>query len=200
MSPRPGLADRSPGRLPGMGPVPGRRPDLDPPVLLGTPVHYDAHAPVRLSGPAADDLDEHLHRFGPRPASAGADGDRLLRVLERIGLTGRGGAHFAAVRKWRTVLEAGGGGVVVANGAEGEPGSAKDAALLQNRTHLILDGLACATEAVAATRAVVWLHAGAHTTHRAVLRALAQRRAAGLPDRLPDLQAQAVLLGGCGGT
>jgi NADH:ubiquinone oxidoreductase subunit F (NADH-binding) len=185
VSPRSGLADRSRGHIPGPGPA-TRALDVDPPALLDAAVQYDANAPVRLSGPAPDDLDEHLLRYGPRPGSAGHAGDHLLHTLERIGLTGRGGGHFAAARKWRTVVEAGGGGVVVANGAEGEPASAKDAALLQHRPHLVLDGLACAAEAVAATRAVVWLHAGADTTRRAVLRALAERRAAGHTD--PDVE------------
>jgi ferredoxin len=149
--------------------------------VLGAAVHYDAHAPVRLSGPATDDLTGHHDRFGPRPAATGIAGGRLLDALDEIGLAGRGGGHFAASREWRTVLESGGGGgIVVANGAEGEPASAKDAALLQHRPHLVLDGLACAAEAVGASRSVVWLHAGAHTTRRAVLWALGQRRADGL--------------------
>ena len=81
--------------------------------------------------------------------------------MERAGLTGRGGAGFPAGRKMRTVAQAGrsagrlrgqGGAVVVANGAESEPASAKDRMLLARAPHLVLDGIALAAEAVGATR------------------------------------------------
>ncbi|HET9655692.1 MAG TPA: NADH-ubiquinone oxidoreductase-F iron-sulfur binding region domain-containing protein [Kineosporiaceae bacterium] len=160
--------------------LPGALPEGEG--LLGARVDYDAHSPVRLSGPEAHSLADHRRRFGPRPSAAGTAADTLLDTLDRIRLAGRGGAHFPAAVKWRAALSAGGGGTVVANAAEGEPASAKDAALLQHRTHLVLDGLACAAEAIGADRAVVWLHAGAHSTHRALTRALAERRSAGLRD------------------
>jgi NADH:ubiquinone oxidoreductase subunit F (NADH-binding) len=53
-----------------------------------------------------------------------------------------------------------------------------DAALLQLRPHLVLDGLALAAETLGARDAVVWLHEGDHVTHQAVSRALAERRSA----------------------
>jgi NADH:ubiquinone oxidoreductase subunit F (NADH-binding) len=97
-------------------------------------------------------------------------------------LTGRGGAHFPVVRKWRAAMRAGAGGTVVINAADGEPASAKDAALLQHRAHLVLDGAAAAAEVIGAARVVLWTHEGAHATQRAVGEALVERRAAGLPD------------------
>ena len=157
------------------------------PALFPTPVSYPAAGSARLFGPDAHDLDRHLARFGPRPTAVGPAGDQLLEVLDAIALSGRGGGHFPAATKWRTVRAAGGGGLVVANGAEGEPASAKDAALLQHRPHLVLDGLVCAAEAVAADRCVVWLHAAADATRHAVLRALAERRAAGLREPAIDV-------------
>ena len=71
---------------------------------------------------------------------------------KKLGLTGNGGGHFPVARKWRTVLRHGGGGIVVANGAESEPASAKDRALLTTVPHLVLDGLACAAEVLGARR------------------------------------------------
>jgi NADH:ubiquinone oxidoreductase subunit F (NADH-binding) len=97
----------------------------------------------------------------------------LVAEIAAAELTGRGGGHFPAARKWLAVLAAGPGGVVVANGAEGEPLSAKDAALLQTRPHLVLDGLQLAALATGAENAYIWLHAGRH--------AIVERRAAGLP-------------------
>lgn len=107
---------------------------------------------------------------------------QLLEALAEAELTGRGGAHFPVARKWQAVADAGRPPVVVANGAEGEPWSAKDAALLTRRPHLVLDGLAIAAEALGARDAIVWLATEAtapiHSVHRAIL----ERRAARLPD------------------
>ena len=150
--------------------------------LLSGICGYDAHDRSRLSGPDPDLLEDHVARYGPRPVVTGTAGDELLVALEEIRLTGRGGAHFPVAKKWRTVLAAGGGGIVVGNGAEGEPASAKDAALLQHRPHLVLDGLACAAEVVGATGATLWLHEGAVETRRAVVRAIGERRAAGFEE------------------
>jgi NADH:ubiquinone oxidoreductase subunit F (NADH-binding) len=52
------------------------------------------------------------------------------------------------------------GTVVVANGAESEPASAKDRLLLTRAPHLVLDGLALAAEAVGATRGYLSVHEG----------------------------------------
>lgn len=155
---------------------------LGGPALLDGQVLYRAADRIRERGPAPDGLMEHWHRYGERPRLFGDAADRLLAEMERAALTGRGGAHFPVARKWRAVLEAGGGGIVVANGAEGEPASAKDAALLQHRPHLVLDGIAIAVEALGATSAVLWLHSGAVDSLRSVHRALAERRAAGFDD------------------
>jgi len=148
--------------------------------LLGCTVRYRAADRLRIAGPRPDDLAGHLDRYGHRPSSLGRDGSDLVATLDAAALTGRGGAHFPAVAKWRAVLAAGAGGYVVANAAEGEPASAKDTALLHHRPHLILDGLAAAAEALAAVASVLWLHDTAWDARLAVNQALAERRAAGL--------------------
>ena len=121
----------------------------------------------RLLAATARDLDSHLHRNGPLPDH----GDHLLSTVEESGLTGRGGAGFPAWRKLAAVRGAGRHPVVVANGAEGEPASDKDATLLRTAPHLVLDGLQLAAEAVGADRAYVYTG-----TTDALRRALAERR------------------------
>jgi NADH:ubiquinone oxidoreductase subunit F (NADH-binding) len=162
-------------------------------LLDGWVVYPAAGSGQRIVGPSPEDLDDHLARLGPRPTARGHHGDALVEALAAVELTGRGGGHFPAAAKWRSVLAAGGGGTVVANAAEGEPASAKDAALLQHRPHLVLDGLLSAAEAMGADDVVVWLHEGAHASRSALNRALAERRTAfptepqirviGAPDR-----------------
>lgn len=80
----------------------------------------------------------HEARFGPLPQ---IPPDRLLAMIEASGLKGRGGAKFPAHRKLRALAARHGRKVVVGNGAEGEPASAKDRTLLAANPHLVLDGL-----------------------------------------------------------
>jgi len=103
----------------------------------------------------AEDLNAHLTRHG----RLRYHGTALLHAVKAAGLTGRGGAAFPTHVKL-TAAKAAGRPVVVANGAESEPASEKDAALLYHAPHLVLDGLVLAAEAVGAGRAYLYLHAG----------------------------------------
>jgi NADH:ubiquinone oxidoreductase subunit F (NADH-binding) len=151
---------------------------LLPPGDYAYPMRERLH-PASDGRPRALDLPAHLERFGPRPSAKGAGGDALLEVLDAAALAGHGGGHFPVARKWRTVLRHGGGGIVVANGAESEPASAKDRALLATVPHLVLDGLALAAEVVGATGAVVWMHDDTPDAARGVAAAIAERQARG---------------------
>jgi NADH-quinone oxidoreductase subunit F len=80
------------------------------------------------------------------------------RAIES-GLRGRGGGWFPAGRKWRAVRVEGGDAIVVANGAEGEPGSVKDRFVMTRRPADVVDGLRLAARAVGAREAVIFLKA-----------------------------------------
>jgi NADH:ubiquinone oxidoreductase subunit F (NADH-binding) len=117
-----------------------------------------AGEPPRLLPPVAgrtENLRSHLARTG-RPRYRG---QALLQAVVAAGLTGRGGAAFPTHIKLAAVARARGRTVVVANGAEGEPASGKDAALLYHAPHLVLDGLQLAAEATGAAEAYVYAHA-----------------------------------------
>jgi NADH:ubiquinone oxidoreductase subunit F (NADH-binding) len=143
--------------------------------LLDTAISFPAGEPGVL--PPTAHLDAHLAEYGQRPRG----GDALLDALDELELAGRGGGHFPAARKWRSVRDGvrrtARTAVVVANAGEGEPASAKDLALLVQRPHLALDGLVCAAEAVGATDLVVWTHADNHPLHHVLVTALRERRA-----------------------
>jgi NADH:ubiquinone oxidoreductase subunit F (NADH-binding) len=100
-------------------------------------------------------LGRHVDALGPLvwPQPAGA----LLGEIERSGLRGRGGAWFPVATKWRSVTAGRRRPVVVANGAESEPASAKDRLLLHEAPHVVLDGLSVAGVALDAARLVVYL-------------------------------------------
>ncbi|RNM16492.1 NADH-ubiquinone oxidoreductase-F iron-sulfur binding region domain-containing protein [Nocardioides pocheonensis] len=81
----------------------------------------------------------------------------LIDLLERAGLTGRGGAGFPTARKL-AALE-GRRPVVVGNAMEGEPLSHKDAVLLHKSPDLVLDGLEVLRHALRPSRTVLALGA-----------------------------------------
>jgi NADH-quinone oxidoreductase subunit F len=91
------------------------------------------------------------------PAGRGDDGDALVEAVRAAGLRGRGGGWFETARKWQAVRVEGGDPFVVANGAEGEPGSLKDRWLMRRRPHAVLQGLGLAMRAVGAREGCVYL-------------------------------------------
>jgi NADH:ubiquinone oxidoreductase subunit F (NADH-binding) len=125
-------------------------------------------------------LEEHLDAHGPLP---GVRPNELIDLVERAGLRGRGGASFPTATKLRAVAR-GRRTVVVANGCEGEPASAKDATLLVQAPHLVLDGIAVAAAAVGAREAVIATERVRTPVMEVVTHALAARAAAGA-DRVP---------------
>jgi NADH:ubiquinone oxidoreductase subunit F (NADH-binding) len=145
--------------------------------------------PRILAGPSSsagpERLTAHHARLGHLPSLA--ERRNLIPVLDASGLLGRGGAGFPVGRKWRGVAEhSTGGAVVVVNGAEGEPRSAKDRALMGLRPHLVLDGALIAADAVGATDVVLYV-GGEHTeARRALAHALRER------EPHPDVQVRLV--------
>jgi NADH:ubiquinone oxidoreductase subunit F (NADH-binding) len=132
-------------------------------------------------------LAEHEYYRGPLPLRglSGQDRpERLIDVVERSGLTGRGGAGFPTGRKMRSVASHRGATVVVANGAEGEPASGKDRLLLTRLPHLVMDGMSLAADAVGAREAYLCVH-GQETGLLASLRDAARARREAGTDPVP---------------
>lgn len=108
--------------------------------------------PLSLDGQPAS-LARHLARHGnlriPR---------EMMAEIDKAGLTGRGGAAFPTARKLAAVAAATGRPVVVVNGTEGEPASAKDKVLLATEPHLVLDGAVIAARLAGACEVIVAAH------------------------------------------
>ncbi|MCO8270626.1 proton-conducting membrane transporter [Actinoplanes sp. TRM 88003] len=129
-----------------------------------------------LAGSNDGRLDSHLAQHGRLPAF---DTSQVIGMARDAGLTGRGGAGFPLWRKLSAVAAAGRPAVVIGNGAEGEPASGKDRALLTYAPNLVLDGLQLAASGTRS--AVLYAPLGAHRALRELIDA---RRGAGL-DRVP---------------
>jgi NADH-quinone oxidoreductase subunit F len=106
--------------------------------------------------------------------------DALVERLAASGLRGRGGGWFEAARKWRAVRVEGGEPFVVANGAEGEPGSYKDRFVMLRRPQDVVAGLALAARAVGAREAVVFLKGSFDRPAKALSAAIAAASLDGL--------------------
>ena len=150
--------------------------DLGP--FLPRPVVVARTGPADQTGAAptvpAQRLDTHLERWGPRAPG----GTWLVEAATAARLTGCGGGHFPAAEKWRAALARSQPVTLVANAAEGERLSAKDATLLRLRPHLVLDGLVTLAETLRAGETVLWLHEDDTGTRRAVVEAIDDRRRA----------------------
>ena len=108
-------------------------------------------------------------------------------IIERLaasGLRGRGGGWFPTARKWRAVRSEGGDPIVIANGAEGEPGSMKDRYVMTHAPHAVLRGLATAAAGTGAREGIVFLKGSFDGPAAALARALADGAAEGLPVRI----------------
>ncbi|HVL03924.1 MAG TPA: NADP oxidoreductase, partial [Acidimicrobiales bacterium] len=112
-------------------------PALLPEEVVASVTHYIEH---RLGGQALT----RARAIGP-----GA----TIKEISLSGLRGRGGGGFPTGRKWSGLRheEAGAGDrFVVCNGAEGEPGTFKDRAILRRDPYQVVEGLAVAALAVGA--------------------------------------------------
>jgi NADH:ubiquinone oxidoreductase subunit F (NADH-binding) len=114
----------------------------------------------RLPGGSPANWAEHRARYGELPVPGWGKGwrDQFIAEVGRSGLTGRGGASFPTARKLRAVAAGRDAPVVIANGTEGEPASAKDKVLLAREPHLVLDGVVLAAYLVGARQAFVVVH------------------------------------------
>ena len=114
--------------------------------------------------------------------------DAVVDALTRSGLRGRGGAGFPTGVKWASILgnppEAG-DRYVVANGAEGEPGTFKDRMLMRRNPYQVIEGLEIAAHAVGAVGAYLAVKASFTPEIEALTRALREMSDAGLIGEVP---------------
>ena len=110
--------------------------------------------------------------------------DELVQRLQASGLRGRGGGWFPAARKWKAVRVEGGTSVVIANGAEGEPGSFKDRYTMVRRADDIVRGVRLAAHAIGAREAIFFLKASFDRPAAALETALASAELDGVATSL----------------
>ncbi len=107
--------------------------------------------------------------------------EATIDLIARSGLRGRGGGGFPTGRKWATIAaQQGTSRYLVVNGAEGEPGTFKDRALLRANPYQVVEGLIVAAFAIGAREAFVCLKASFEQETAAILRAVQEFQQAGI--------------------
>jgi len=104
-----------------------------------------------------------------------------IEEIRRSGLRGRGGGGFPTGTKWAGVAsQPAARRYLVANGAEGEPGTFKDRALLRANPYQLVEGVFIAAFAIGAHDAFICLKASFEREREAVTRAIREMQEAGL--------------------
>jgi len=140
------------------------------------------HPGTWLLGSRDPGLVEHRRRFGDLRRLTAGD---LEEAARSAGVLGRGGAGFPlavklAAATGRRVLRR----HVVVNLSEGEPASAKDAALVLTSPHLILDGAALVAAALGVREVDLVVPGELSWVEQALVAAVDERTAAGEDRRL----------------
>lgn len=147
-------------------------------------------APERvLPGLPVEGLEDYVARGGGRGLATARrlGAAAVVDEVEAAGLRGRGGAGFPTGTKWRTVAGYGSAALpatVVVNGAEGEPGTFKDRAIMRANPYAVVEGALVAALAVGADRVVIALKAGFVRERARLERAIAEIDAAQWNDRV----------------
>ena len=115
---------------------------------------------------------QRAHELGPAAT---------IDVVTRSGLRGRGGGGFPTGQKWAGIAaQTGGRRYLVCNGAEGEPGTFKDRALLRANPYQLVEGVVIAAFAIGAAEAFICLKASFRREIDAVTRAVQEFQTAGI--------------------
>lgn len=99
------------------------------------------------------------------------------------GLRGRGGAGFPTGRKWQGIAAEDGPTYLVVNGAEGEPGTFKDRALMRANPYQLVEGVAIAAFAAGVDAVFIAVKGSFTAELDKVARAVEEMQAAGLVER-----------------
>ena len=83
---------------------------------------------------------------------------RIISLLSKKGLTGRGGAGFPTAKKWEFALNTKSDiKYVICNADEGEPGTFKDRFIIQKNPETLIEGILIAALAINSKKAFIYL-------------------------------------------
>lgn len=107
--------------------------------------------------------------------------DRVIEVVERAGLRGRGGGGFPTGTKWRYARAAQGERkFLICNADEGDPGAFMDRAILEGNPHAVIEGMIVGAYAIGAGTGYIYCRAEYPLAIERLTIALEQAKSLGL--------------------
>ena len=109
------------------------------------------------------------------------DPDKVIDVVAKADVRGRGGGGFSAGRKWKACRDAKGKQkYVLCNCSEGDPGIGMHKTIIESDPHSILEGLIIGGYAIGAKQGYIYLHHGYSSGKEMLKKAIEQAREFGL--------------------
>ena len=164
-SPCLGMCDHAPAALVsiiGKGDISIANADSETLLTVETQPNYYGHTRSSQGILLKDDAQVTLDESGDYDALGKAlnnhSPEDIIQAVEDSGLIGRGGAAFPTGLKWKFTRQAEGHPkYVICNADESEPGTFKDRVLMEERPHLLLEGMALAGYAIGAKQGIVFI-------------------------------------------
>ncbi len=83
--------------------------------------------------------------------------EKVLQILEKKELVGRGGSAFPTAKKWKLALSKKSERYLICNADEGEPGTFKDKFILKNNPETLIEGILIASHILGVKKAYIYL-------------------------------------------
>ncbi len=84
--------------------------------------------------------------------------EKIITLIEKSGLRGRGGGGFPSGRKWRSCRDAHGDArYVVCNGDEGDPGAFMDRSIMEGDPHSVVEGMIIGAFAIGSHQGYIYV-------------------------------------------
>lgn len=187
-SPCLGMCDHAPAALVSkreMGEV--AIPNADVELLLDGASHHPYETFIRgepeilLHGDNHELLDEYGEYEALQKALKEMSQAEVIQTVEDSALIGRGGAAFPTGMKWRFTRQTDSSPkYIICNADESEPGTFKDRVLMEDRPHLILEGMALAAYAVGAEKGYIFVRGEYPLSEQSLQEAIVDAEAAHL--------------------
>jgi NADH:ubiquinone oxidoreductase subunit F (NADH-binding)/(2Fe-2S) ferredoxin len=107
--------------------------------------------------------------------------DEVCDIIQKSGLRGRGGSGYPTGLKWKNALNTPGEQkYLICNADESDPGAYMDRAIIEGDPHLLLEGIAIASYAIGATKAIIYIRSDYQLAIERLQHAINQARDLGL--------------------